>query len=182
MTNVRKYISLSICQIDPLKIPPGVLHEHHQKDGSPLAPYYVVTWLPPDMMSRVGLPRGSICGVLPDSNEPLAVEHLIETDEFLELVHSICAHDTDPELVSFAGKTAESAVALIDQRSPNVDAAIPTEDIIGTYAIEHGNVGKYSPNPNYRLVTSKGCFQLTPWLRKCLAMKVIPREPLPFGS
>jgi hypothetical protein len=179
MTNVREYISLSICQIDPLKIPAGM--ERQPKGSSALAPFLVVTWLPPDIVSRTGLPTGSICGVLNESDEPLDVKRMVEKAEFVGLIHSICAHSIDPELIRFATGTSEHTVALIDQRSPDVDAAIPTEDIIGSYAIEQGHVGKFSPNPNYRLITSKGCFQLTPWLRRCLAEKVIPGVHHPFG-
>ena len=64
---------------------------------------------------------------------------------------------------------------MIDQRSPDVNAAIPTEDIIGHYEIENRKVARYVPNPNYRLLTSSGTFLLTPWLRRCLVSAVLSK-------
>ncbi|WP_422929091.1 hypothetical protein [Singulisphaera sp. PoT] len=140
-------------------------------------PVAVVTWWSPDLVTRFGLPNGSICGVLADSEGAIDVENFLPQPSFVDVIHLVCRHYLDPGLVEFAREVPEQAVAVIDQRSPDVDAEIPAEDIIGSYSVAGGSIGEYTPNPAYRLVTPVGHFQLTPWLRKCLATAVIPRPP-----
>jgi hypothetical protein len=137
----------------------------------------VVTWIPKEFVLRVGLPRGSICGVLRDDAKPIEPDNFLPNRDFIEILHYLNANHLEPDLVSYAASTIEKSIAVIDQRSPDVNAAVPPEDIIGVYEVAKKEVVKYQGNPNYRLITARGIFKLTPWLRKCLASAVLPKQP-----
>jgi hypothetical protein len=169
-------IRLLICHIDAALIPEWLGDVPVTETKGSRDSVTVVTWLPAEIISRIGLPQGSICGFLPISHAAIDDGNFIEYRGFIDSIHFFCAHHIDPGLLDFVRKTFEKTVAVIDQRSPDVDAEIPTEDIIGCYRIESRRIGGYVPNPNYRLVTGGGCFMLTPWLRKCLASAVVPGE------
>jgi hypothetical protein len=170
MTNLDS-IDLTVCQVEKAHLPAWLSDLPDLSNGNTII---VVTWLSPEIVSQIGLPKDSICGLLADANKAVIPKQFTEYANFIEAIHEICKENVDPQLVEFASRTNERIVALIDQRSLNIDAEIPAEDIIGTYQTENGWIQKYVPNPSYRLVTSKGCFQLTPWLRKCLWSIVIP--------
>ncbi len=162
--NQRRVTELTVCEVDKTRLPSWVkLSEPHN------APVVVVaTWLKPELVSRIGLPKESICGFLTEPNGSVTPEQFIAYSGFVDAIHNICRERLDPQLIEFAALISERKAVLIDQRSPDVNAEIPTEDIIGTYEIENSVVGKFTANPSYRLVTGNGCMQLTPWLRECL--------------
>ncbi len=170
MTNLDS-IDLTVCQVEKAYLPAWLSDLPESRSNNTII---VVTWLNPEVVSQIGLSKDSICGFLADANEAVIPEQFTEYSNFVEAIHEICKENVDPQLIEFASRTDERSVALIDQRSPDVDTEIPAEDIIGTYQTENGLVQKYVPNPSYRLVTSRGCFQLTPWLRKCLWSLVVP--------
>jgi hypothetical protein len=157
-------VELAVCEVDKTHLPAWV--KLPELNNAPVV--VVATWLKPELVSRLGLPKESICGFLTESNASVTPEQFVEYSDFVDLIHNICRERLDPQLIEFAAQTSERRAALIDQRSPDVNAEIPTEDIIGTYEIENGVVGKFTANPNYRLVTANGCMQLTSWLRECL--------------
>ena len=161
-------ISLKVCQVDQSKIPIAGLPA---EDGNPFVS--VVTWIPDDQILQIGLPRGSICGVLKNNATDICPETFVQNRDFIEILHYLNANHLDPGLVEFSQQTVEPSVAIIDQRSPDVNAAVPAEDIIGLYEIEERRVARYQANPNYRLVTARGIFRLTPWLRNCLQSAVL---------
>lgn len=158
-------IRLTVCQVNKAHLPAWLSDIPDSRSDNTIV---AVTWLPPEVVSEAGLPKDSICGFLTEPMETVPPEQFAEYRNFVDLIHGICRDHVDPQLIDFARRTNAENIALIDQRSPDVDAEIPTEDIIGSYQVEHGSVSKFSPNPNFRLVTARGCFQLTPWLRKCL--------------
>lgn len=162
-------IRLTVCQVDKAYLPAWLSDFPDSRSDNTIV---VVTWLRPEDVSQIGLPKDSICGFLTEPTETVAPEQFIECRNFVDAIHGICRDHLDPQLIDLASCTNEKNIALVDQRSQDVDAKIPTEDIIGSYRTENGSVGEFSPNPNFRLVTSKGCFQLTPWLRSCLSSRV----------
>jgi hypothetical protein len=172
MTNLDSIV-LTVCQVEKVYLPVWLSNLPDSRSDNIIT---VVTWLNPQIVSQIGLPKDSICGFLAESNEAVVPEHFTEYANFVEAIHEICKEDVDQQLIEFASRTAEQSVALIDQRSLDINAEIPAEDIIGTYQIKNGLVQKYVPNPSYRLVTSRGCFQLTPWLRKCMWSRVMPGD------
>lgn len=163
-------IRLTVCQVDKARLPAWLSDFPNSRSDNTIV---VVTWMRPDIVSQIGLPKDSICGFLMEPTETVAPEQFIEYRNFVDTIHKICRDHVDPQLVDFASRISEKSVALVDQRSQDVNAEIPTEDIIGSYRIENGSVSEFSPNLNFRLVTSKGCFQLTPWLRNCLSSLVL---------
>jgi len=165
-------LSLLICKVDRSKVPAGVIAADYLPGQQMLS---IVTWLPEESVLRTGLPRGSVCGVLRDDNKPIEPENFMTNRDFIEILHYINGQHLDPDLETYAAQTTERSIAIIDQRSPDVNAEIPTEDILGVYDVENRKVVKYQANPNYRLITVRGTFQLTPWLRKCLRSAVLPK-------
>ena len=166
-------ISLLICQVDRSRIPMSTMPPDQLPGQQMLA---VVTWIPEECALRIGLPRGSICGVLRDSAKPIEAENFVTNRDFVDILHYLNANHLDPDLVAYASQSAERSIAIIDQRSPDVNAAVPAEDILGVYEVENRKIVKYQPNPNYRLVTIRGVFKLTPWLRKCLDSAVLSEK------
>ena len=166
-------LSLLICNVDRSKVPAGVIPADHLPEQQMLS---IVTWIPEESVLRIGLPRGSVCGVLRDDNKPIEPENFITNRDFIEILHYINGNHLDPDLESYAAKTAERSIAIIDQRSPDVNAEIPSEDILGVYEVENKRVVKYQANPKYRIVTERGACQLTPWLRKCLHSAVLSKQ------
>ncbi len=166
-------IRLTVCQVDKAHLPAWLSDIPESRNNNTIV---AVTWLPPEVVSQTGLPKDSICGFLTEPMETVAPEQFAEYRIFVGVIHGICRDHVDPQLVGIARRTNAENIALIDQRSPDVDAEIPTEDIIGSYQIKHRSVCNFSPNPNFRLVTARGCFQLTPWLRKCLWSLVLPAK------
>jgi len=133
----------------------------------------VATWMPVELIKEMGLPKGSVCGVVPDLDEPLGVDNFVQSPDFIDIIHYINSIGHDEDLIDFAKTTSEKSIAVIDQRSPDVNAAIPSEDIIGIYDVESNSVGAYHSNERYNLVTENGAFQLTPWLRSRLVGTVL---------
>jgi hypothetical protein len=170
MTSIDS-IDLTVCEVEKAHLPAWLSNLPGPRSDKTII---VVTWLNPEVVSQIGLPKGSICGFLAEPKEVVSPEQFTEYANFIEAIHKICEENIDPQLIEFASRTDKQSVAIIDQRSLDINAEIPTENIIGTYQIEKGLVQKYMPNPSYRLVTSSGCFQLTPWLRKCMWSILIP--------
>jgi hypothetical protein len=170
MTNIDS-IDLTVCEVEKAHLPAWLSNLPDSRSDKTII---VVTWLNPEVVSQIGLPKDSICGFLADAKEAVVPEQFTEYANFVEAIHKICKENIDPQLNEFASRTDKQSVALIDQRSLDINAEIPTEDIIGTYQIKKGLVQKYMPNPSYRLVTSRGCFQLTPWLRKFMWSILVP--------
>lgn len=165
-------ISLAICHVDRKKLPAATLPSI-EGQGAVVA---VVTWIPEEQIFQIGLPRGAICGVLRDSAGRIDPDNFMPNRDFIDILHHLNAHHLDPGLLEYVERTTEPSVAVIDQRSPDVNAAIPAEDIIGMYEIEDRKVVRYRANPNYRLVTAHGTFVLTPWIRQCLASAVLSKS------
>jgi hypothetical protein len=165
-------ITLAVCHVDRSKTPDATLPPIVGQDAT----VAVVTWIPVEKAFQIGLPRGAICGVLRDSTGGLVPENFIPNRDFIDILHYLNAHHLDPSLLEYVRSTSEPSVAVIDQRSPDVNAAIPPEDILGLYEIEDRQVVRYRPNPNYGLVTTRGTFFLTPWLRQCLVSAVLSKS------
>jgi hypothetical protein len=118
------------------------------------------------------LPEQCVCGLLADGREEISPDNFKEHPTFVEFLHSICVDVLDPALLQYAARCRETAIALIDERTSDVNGAVPSEDILGVYHVENGTIEKYSPNPNYRLVSAAGSFKLTSWLRQRLVKMV----------
>lgn len=167
------YFALIICEVDLSYLPLGTVAPDQAQGKGTIA---AVTWLPKEDARRIGLPRGSICGVLRDISKPIEPENFMANRDFVEIIHYLNAHHPDPALIDYASGATEESIAIIDERTADVNAAVPAEDILGLYEVQSKKVVKYQRNPNYRLVTNHGVFRLTPWLRKCLRSAVLPES------
>ena len=158
-------IELCLCTVDRKICPIEVLG----LSGETIA---VATWIPGERIGEIGIPEIGICGIVKEPELKWYPDNFMQNRAFIDAVQSIASTHLDPGLAQYAKNCSEPSVAIIDQRSPDVNAAIPPEDIIGVYSIENGDVVGYSAGPNYRLITESGVFQLTPWLREQLWLSV----------
>ncbi len=120
-------IRLSVCLVDPRMVPVSATSMARGDRGLLSDSLAVVTWLPPDVVSRIGLPTGGICGVLSDLRGAIDAVHFIAHAGFIDIIHRICSHYIDPRLLAFAGRTTEQAVAVIDQQRRPGGIPGPTE-------------------------------------------------------
>ena len=131
-------------------------------DGSRL----LVTVLPPEDLFIKGLRSEAVVGTLdglgPDGGfdpsrfhpNPLFVEHL----------HGLVArlgHAQKDYLLSL-DQAGNGWAFVWDQRTDDPEGPVPPEDILGVFEVRNGTVagGTYRPNPNHRLLTEQGFFQL----------------------
>jgi hypothetical protein len=169
---------LAKCVVDLTKVPEGVFDFSGLEGYQPGKSVVVVTWFPPELIRQRGLPPEAICGIVPSADSGIDAEVFLQNGHFVETLHRLNAAYPDPELVEFVRTTNAPGVAVIDERSPDVNADIPSEDILGHYSLKKGALSAYHENENYRLVTEDGVFKLNPWLRKLLVEIVINGKSL----
>jgi hypothetical protein len=123
--------------------------------------------VPPEVVSARGLSEREIVGEVlarPDSGDTLDPEAFIQNPKFVALVHTVVARHgfEQDEGRAEARRIGQGSVWVIDQRTATPQGDVPTEDIIGGFEVQDGQLvpGGYQPNPNYRLFTSRGFFQL----------------------
>ena len=160
--------NLTKCRVDLAKIPDGTIDVDALRERVQSDTVVMVTWLQPETIQRIGIPPEGICGILESDSTEITMDSFVQNRHFIDIVHRLNASHPDPDLMDFAKGSGVAGVAVIDQRSPDVDAEIPTEDIIGHYAVENGEVTEYFPNKNYKLMTDSGIFRLNPWLCRLL--------------
>ena len=154
-----------VCEIDLALVPPDSIQLPEGFDRDAIL---VVSWLPQEMIKKIGLPPFGVCGSLRTDQHEITPGNFSPNQPFVETLHYLNSNHMDPDLTELAASSPEDRIAVIDQRSPDVDAAIPPADIIGVYQLTEQSVSGYEPNPNFELVTDAGMFKLTPWLRHCL--------------
>ena len=72
----------------------------------------------------------------------------------------------DPELKDAAQQQGTGFVYIIDLRTPEGPMGrVPSEDIIGAFAVENSTLGAYEPNDQYVVFSENGLVQLPPSLR-----------------
>lgn len=164
---------LSVCEIEVSLIPAWAM-EFVQAENNSAERVLLVTWLPSKLITTIGLPEQCVCGLLADGKEKITPETFREHRAFVEFLQSLLVDKLAPELIEYAARCPEEMIAVIDERTSDVNGAVPSEDILGVYQLENGIVTTYTPNPNYRLVTAQGSFKLIPWLRQRLLSMVNP--------
>jgi hypothetical protein len=122
--------------------------------------------------TRRGLVPQEIVGQLLD---PKREDGLFEPDNFarnrafVEFMHEVIRKHgpSVPGLVAAARAQANGWVHIIDGRTPTPQGAVPAEDIVGAFQVTDGNIvpDSYQANPNHRILSANGFFQLDPVLQ-----------------
>ena len=137
--------------------------EAHTDDG----PRAYVTILPPKVTFTQGLIPKSIVGTLPvgiPAGQPIDPESFIANTVFKDFLHEIIARHA-PQEAGFKEEARErqgGLVVVTDCRTPKPEGPVPTEDIFGIFEIPLSGTDQptYQRNPNHRLLTLNGFFQL----------------------
>lgn len=126
-----------------------------------------VTLASADEAGRQGLVTQQIIGQLLD---PARTEQLFEPDNFarnrafVEFMHEVIRKHAPgvPGLIDAARAQANGWVFIIDGRTPTPQGPVPPEDIVGGFQVEDGAMiaDSYQPNPNHRILSARGFFQL----------------------
>jgi hypothetical protein len=132
-----------------------------------------ISLVAPDFNADRGLPREAILGRLPAEatlHEVSAFRPNPSCIDFLQA--TIAKHIVDaPPWQGAARAQGEGWIYLIDFRTADPQGDVPSEDIIGRVAARASRLvpGSYQGNPNHRLLTERGPFQLDAWLARRLA-------------
>ena len=131
----------------------------------------LVSLVAPEVVTARGLREQEIVGeVLPggDTKEGLDPESFLQNPKFVELIHAVVSRNAldQEEGRAEAQRIGKGWVWILDQRTATPEGDVPSEDIIGGFEVQDGEFvpGGYQPNPEYRLFTSRGFFQLGPAL------------------
>lgn len=141
-----------------------------QTDHGPVA---YVTLAPADEVVKRGLITQEILGQLMDAtrtDEPLDPANFARNRAFVDFLHeSIQRHAPAlPTLIDAAKAQGTGWVFIVDGRAPTPQGAVPPEDVVGGFEVENGEIvaGSYSANPNHRVLSHRGFFQLEPDLER----------------
>jgi len=142
-----------------------------------------VTLLPPDITAKHGLIAEAIVGML---TRPLAPEKPDITPEafarngvFVDFMHEMIgrAGPQHAGLQAAAKQRGNGWVYVVDLRLPEQEKVEP-EDIVGAFQSKDGQIvpGSYAPNPEHRILTQRGFFQLDAGLRRHLLQELASRS------
>lgn len=157
-THMRPTLPISICEVET---PNGMVA--------------YVTLAAPGEAIRRGLVPQEIIGQLLDlhrADGPFDPDNFARNRAFVDFMHGVIQQHGPavPNLVEAAKKQNNGWVYIIDGRTPDPQGAVPAEDIVGGFQVENGEIvaGSYLPNPNHRILSCRGFFQLEPTLEQRL--------------
>lgn len=120
---------------------------------------------------KKGVNGKAIFGFL-KSGTAITPDNFVANKEFKDFMHSIIAEEVlnDPFSKEEAKRIKDGHVFIIDARTKTPQGDVPPYDIFGAIKASNGKLvrGTYSPNPNYRLVSTDGLFQLSKTVEKRL--------------
>ncbi len=128
---------------------------------------YLYSILPEDFISEHGLMNLAVVGGFSDNKKDsegnLVVDSFKANPEFINLLHQFLENFgrySNIVLSQLPHQEEGSWVYLIDQRVPDLSAAIEPKDIIGGFKVEDGKLGEYAGNPSHELITNDGIFMI----------------------
>lgn len=127
---------------------------------------HYVTYMTPEQITRIGSLRSeAIIGVLQKPwvvGAPITSDLFARNPGFVEFLHKVIASRAPSAagLIAEAKRQGTGTVCIIDLRTPNPKAGVPLEDIIGAFTVKKGVIESYQFNPDHRLLTENGFFQL----------------------
>ncbi len=134
-----------------------------------------VTLASADEVVKRGLIAQEILGQLMDAtrtDEPLDPANFARNRAFVDFLHEAIQRHAPalPNLIAAAKAQGSGWVFIVDGRTPTPQGAVPPEDVVGGFDVRDGEIvdGSYSANPNHRLLSHRGFFQLEPDLERCM--------------
>lgn len=134
-----------------------------------------VTLTPMGEPSKRGILPQEIIGQLVDPNVPdgdIKPENFARNRAFVDFMHAVIKKHgpSIPGLISEAHRQGNGWVMILDRRTPTPSGAVPPEDVIGAFQVQDGQIirDSYQGNPNHRILSQQGFFQLEPTLQQHL--------------
>ena len=142
-----------------------------------------VTLAPSGEAMKRGLITQEIVGQLLDATragQDLVPDNFARNRAFVEFLHGVIQKHGPaiPNLIAAAGKQANGWVHIIDGRTPTPQGSVPAEDVMGAFQVKDGEIvaGSYRANPNHRILSHRGFFQLEPILQQRLLDEIAAIE------
>lgn len=158
INNMKPTLPIHICEV---KTPGGMVA--------------YVTLTPPAEAIKRGLVTQEIIGQLLDLHRedgPFEPDNFARNRAFVDFMHSVIEKygPAVPNLAEAARAQANGWVHIIDGRTPTPQGAVPAEDVVGAFQVKDGEIvsGSYQANPNHRMLSRHGFFQLEPVLQQRL--------------
>jgi hypothetical protein len=150
---------------------------------TPEGPKDYVTLLPPDAVREQGLAPEAIVGELAHPlgmGESIQPENFARNRVFVDFLHEVIARHApqQPGFQAEARRLGNGWLYLLDQRTPTPQGPVPSEDILGAFQIQNGEVvpGSYQASSRHRILSSSGFFRLEPGLHRCLLQELSARN------
>lgn len=131
-----------------------------------------VTLASPEDAGRRGLVSQEIIGQLLDAqraDDLFAPDNFARNRVFVDFLHEVIRKHglSVTNLIAAARRQADGWVYIIDGRTPTPEGPVPPEDILGGFEVRRGEAvpDSYRANPNHRLLSQHGFFQLDPVLQ-----------------
>lgn len=125
-------------------------------------------------MELRGLPAEAVAGVI-SADGTLQVNSLFR--EFLHQTIAVAA-PSDPDLQQAAAESGEGRLVYIDARVPEEVQPVPTEDILGWFAVRGGQIvaGSYLPNPQHQIDGVYGFTAAAGAMRQAMVQRLRDRD------
>mgnify|MGYP001007972383 CR=1 FL=1 len=133
--------------------------------------------IPPERALAGGLPSPSVVGTMPKGAAEITPETFTPNAEFADFLNYVIGKygAEDPALRNQAREQGDGWLFMVDLRVGDDEVDIATEDIIGAFRAESGEVvtGSYRANPKHELLTERGLPQLADWLEQRLVEELL---------
>jgi hypothetical protein len=140
-------------------------------------PVKMIAALPPEAAVESGLPSPAVAGTVPRDAAEISLENFTPNPEFSDFLNFVIAKygADDPALREQAAAQGDGWIYMVDLRVDDTGdddgiADIATEDILGAFRVEKGEVvaGSYRGNPNHRLLNERGLVRVDAWVEERL--------------
>jgi len=141
-----------------------------------------VTLSPLGVVMKRGVIPEEIIGQLIDSKlagESVDPENFAPNRVFVDFMHDVIKrHGPNlPGLIEAARTQDNGWIYILDGRTPTLGGAVPPEDIVGAFEVRDRQIipNSYMANPNHRVLSHRGFFQLEPALQQKLLDEIANR-------
>jgi hypothetical protein len=133
----------------------------------------IVSLLAPEEVNDKGLPSPSILGTLLQNNsQDINLNNFVPNSNFIDFLHSIIAKfaPNTSGINDEAKRQKNGWIYIIDARHNKQRENVLTEDIIGAFEVNEGEIKteSYQRNNNHLIFSQNGFFKLEPSLQKHL--------------
>ena len=140
-----------------------------------------VTLVSPEVSFSRGLLPEAVVGVLSrllQPDEQITSDVFTRNRVFIDFMHEVIARHApnDPNFKAEARRQHDGWIYIVDRRNPDLRDA-PSEDIIGSFHISTDDAvpGSYQRNPDHRILSSRGFFNLGLYLNRALMDEMLAR-------